>query len=145
MSRQYPYEYSRKRLKKPFACIVCKKQKEKGWELEMQYGWSRSDDEYEKICDECLKKSEDEKKAKERAYQKKMKPIWAAQAKKAEEKKKRLESKYSIKYFTAYQFRVNDVLDIFPSSQRYHDIKKNQRGDYHNLEGFLESFFKDRA
>lgn len=145
MSRQYPYEYSRKRLKKPFTCIICKKQKEQGWELEMQYGWSRSDDEYEKICDECLKKNEDEKKAKERAYLKKMKPIWAAQAKKEEERKKRLESKYSIKYFTQYQFRVNGVLDIYPSSQRYHDIKANKRGSYKNMEGFIDSFFSSRG
>lgn len=145
MSRQYPYEYSRKRLKNLFTCIVCKKQKEIGWELEMQYGWSRSDDEYEKICDECLKASEDKKKAKEEAYAKKMKPIWAERAKKEAEQKKRLESKYNIKYFTSYQFRVNGVLDIFPTNELYHDIKKNHRGSYRNLEGFLESFFKDKA
>ena len=84
-------------------------------------------------------------------------PIKAAEKRKEEEylryevrKQNRLQNDFKVlegkgfevKKFTDYQYRINKVLDIFPTSQYYHDIKNNKRGDYRNLIGFVESFFK---
>jgi len=38
-----------------------------------------------------------------------------------------------------YHKRINGVLDIFPQNMRYHDLRKNERGDYHNLVKFVQS------
>lgn len=40
-----------------------------------------------------------------------------------------------------YQVRINGILDIFPTNMLYHDIKKNERGDYRNMIEFIKTFF----
>lgn len=40
-----------------------------------------------------------------------------------------------------YQFRVNGLLDIYPTNKRYHDLKKNKRGSYETLTEFIPTFF----
>ena len=37
----------------------------------------------------------------------------------------------------------NIVLDLFPKSKHYHNRTTDNRGVYHNLEGFLHSVFKN--
>jgi hypothetical protein len=41
-----------------------------------------------------------------------------------------------------YQVRINGTIDIYPQSQSYHDIKKNKRGMYKNLVGFIKTYFE---
>ena len=49
---------------------------------------------------------------------------------------------HTIKQMSLYQFRVDDVLDIYPSNKRWHDIKNNRRGDlrvsFHNIANYVE-------
>lgn len=37
---------------------------------------------------------------------------------------------YKVHRLNLYHFRINDRLDVFPIKCRWHDIKKNERGDY---------------
>lgn len=37
---------------------------------------------------------------------------------------------YEVKKLTAYQFRVNGVLDLYPIHKRWHNIKTGKRGNY---------------
>lgn len=39
---------------------------------------------------------------------------------------------FDVKEISAFQFRINDRLDIFPSNKRFHDIKTMKRGDIGN-------------
>lgn len=59
-----------------------------------------------------------------------------------ENKLEKLSKKYSVEKKTEYQYRINEVLDIYPQNQRYHDIKKNKRGDYQNMIKFVNNFFR---
>jgi hypothetical protein len=43
-----------------------------------------------------------------------------------------LSDKYDIKKLTDYQYRINDVLDLYPIHNRWHNIKTNKRGGYKN-------------
>ncbi len=49
---------------------------------------------------------------------------------------------HTLKQMSLYQFRVDDVLDIYPSNKRWHDIKSNRRGDLlvslHNMANLIE-------
>ncbi len=43
-----------------------------------------------------------------------------------------------------WQIRISDdktTMDLFPQAKRYHNLTKDKRGDYHNLNGFLYSIF----
>lgn len=37
---------------------------------------------------------------------------------------------YRVRELTAYQFRVNNRLDLYPVHRRYHDLKTDRRGTY---------------
>lgn len=39
-----------------------------------------------------------------------------------------------------YQIRINNRIDVFPTSKKYHDIKKNKRGEYRTLVGFITNY-----
>lgn len=55
-----------------------------------------------------------------------------------------LRSSYTITEVNSqYQLRVNQVLDLFPTSSKYHNIETGERGVYpssplHELKGFLD-------
>lgn len=55
--KQYPY-LSECIIITTAPCDYCQKQCKKLLKLEWQEGWSRGDDEYEKICADCLDKSQ---------------------------------------------------------------------------------------
>lgn len=59
---------------------------------------------------------------------------------------KLLKAKYKVKELTAYQWRINDRIDIYPTGEKWHDIKKNERGDFFttDLFEFLEERLKKR-
>jgi hypothetical protein len=51
-----------------------------------------------------------------------------------------------VKTIQKWQLRISDsntTIDIFPQQKRYHNLTKDKRGDYHHLNGFLYSIFKD--
>ena len=137
--KSYPYESSRER-KKLILCEVCKEQK-LGYRIEWQVDWFRGNDEYENICDDCLKSREEKGQKEHDAYVEKMTPIWRARAKKEEDfwtgMKAKLEEKYSVKYLTDHQWRINDTIDIYPTNRRYHNLKTQERGDYQDMHKFL--------
>lgn len=37
---------------------------------------------------------------------------------------------FTVKKITPYQYRINGVLDLFPTNDKYHHITKNERGTY---------------
>jgi hypothetical protein len=49
---------------------------------------------------------------------------------------------HTIKQMSLYKFRIDDVLDVYPSNKRWHDIKNNRRGDLrvslHNIANLIE-------
>ena len=48
---------------------------------------------------------------------------------------------YKVEKKTEYQFRINDVLDLYLIHNRYHDIKRNKRGGYPDAIEFVKRFF----
>lgn len=148
MSRQYPYLSDEKKIKN-FICETCGQQKEKGFQLEWQVSWFRGEDEFEKICTDCRVKRDTEKKKADEAYMQKMRPIWAKRAKKEQDfwtgMKQKLEAKYTVRYLTEYQWRINDAIDIYPTNRKYHILKTNVRGNYQDMHGFLASHLLPEA
>ncbi len=51
---------------------------------------------------------------------------------------------FKIQQKTIYHFRVRDVLDVWPIHNRYHDIKKSERGGFRDVKSFVKRFFKGR-
>lgn len=41
-------------------------------------------------------------------------------------------SGYKVEPLTGYQFRINSRLDVFPTNQRFHNIKTGKRGSYNS-------------
>lgn len=48
---------------------------------------------------------------------------------------------HKVHFFTPYQMRVDGILDIYPVNRRWHDIKRNERGEYNDLFIFISKFF----
>jgi len=44
---------------------------------------------------------------------------------------------YEIAIITDYQYRVNGILDLFPTSRKYHNIKTQKRGHYTSAEKII--------
>ena len=125
-NKNYPYLESKKK-KKNIKCDRCSKTSD-GFQLEWQVSWFRGEDEYENICNNC----EDKRLEEERIADEKDRRYWEwrnrKEARKEKNFKNKLESLYTVKYFTPYQWRINGVVDIYPGSHSYHDIRRNERG-----------------
>jgi hypothetical protein len=50
---------------------------------------------------------------------------------------------YEIEKKTEYHFRVNGRLDVWPTHNRYHDIRTGKRGGYPDIVRFIKRFFKN--
>ena len=51
-----------------------------------------------------------------------------------------LEAKgHAVKWVTEWQIRIDGRWDVYWQSKRYHDIRLNKRGDYHDLISFIQS------
>lgn len=48
---------------------------------------------------------------------------------------------YNIDWINTYQCRINSTLDIFPISQKFHDLATQHRGAYKNLDKLIENYF----
>jgi len=42
----------------------------------------------------------------------------------------------------AMQFRINDILDIYPTNRRWHNLETGERGGYETVYKFVINFFK---
>ena len=51
---------------------------------------------------------------------------------------------FKVHEFTPYQFRVENVLDVYPVNRRWHDIEKNIRGTYKDISEFVIRFFGNK-
>lgn len=40
---------------------------------------------------------------------------------------------FSVRELTPYQFRINDTLDLYPTCNRWHNIKTQKRGSYQTV------------
>jgi len=49
---------------------------------------------------------------------------------------------YLVKELTPYQFRINLVLDVYPTHNRWHDLPLKKRGDCANLAAFIRKRLK---
>lgn len=50
---------------------------------------------------------------------------------------------FRIERKSEYHFRVNGALDLWPTHNRYHDLKRNKRGGYRSASDFVRKFFKE--
>ena len=51
---------------------------------------------------------------------------------------------YDVHEFSQYHFRVNNRLDVWPSSKKYWDCQLGKKGTYENLVEFVNQFFKPK-
>lgn len=42
-----------------------------------------------------------------------------------------------------HHFRINDRLDVWPSTKKYYDLKSHIKGDYGDLVGFVMTWFQE--
>ena len=49
---------------------------------------------------------------------------------------------YEVIKLTEYQYRINDIYDLYPIHNRWHNIKNNRRGGAQNLKQFIISSIK---
>lgn len=48
---------------------------------------------------------------------------------------------YLVKQLSAYQFRINHTIDVYPIHNRWHHIKTGQRGGARDLAAFIRKRF----
>lgn len=46
---------------------------------------------------------------------------------------------YTVEMKTEYQYRINNLVDLFPVNNQFHNIKDNRRGHYKNITAFIKS------
>jgi hypothetical protein len=51
------------------------------------------------------------------------------------------EQGFIIEKKTDFHFRINNVLDVWPTHNRWHDLANNKRGGTKDLAKFIEEFF----
>lgn len=141
MSQEYPYIQEKKRLKN-IECERCMGEFSEGFKIEWRVSWFQGDCEFETVCEECLSKIEEKLEESEKMAARIREACKAREAKFFQSLRERLEKKYSVHCFTPYQWRINGVVDIYPVGKRFHDIKRNTRGDYLDVFKFLSDFFK---
>jgi len=54
------------------------------------------------------------------------------------------ENGYTVIKLTDYQFRINGILDLYPTHRRWHDLKTNKRGEYpaNKLKDYIKLLIK---
>lgn len=144
MSKHYPYIQEKTKIKN-FECERCHLKKDEGFKIEWRVDWFQGNCEFEKICKPCLvegERKETERRMKQAEIDRKN---YIREMKREQERfdklLAKLREKYTVKVLTPYQLRINDRIDIYPTNEKYHDIKQNKRGYYNNLLPFLASIF----
>jgi hypothetical protein len=52
------------------------------------------------------------------------------------------QNKINFNYLSPYHIRIEGVLDIYPTSFRYHLIRLNERGDWKNIDDLRQLVIK---
>ena len=52
---------------------------------------------------------------------------------------------FKIEQKSEYHFRINDILDVWPTHNRWHYLKENSRGGFGHIRGLIERFTKKGA
>ncbi len=47
---------------------------------------------------------------------------------------------YKVQPFSDIHFRINDRLDVWPSTKKWYDLKTQRKGVYEELESFVKKF-----
>lgn len=47
---------------------------------------------------------------------------------------------YKVEQFSEYHFRINNRLDVWPTSKKYYDQRTMRKGEYDGLEKFVRQF-----
>lgn len=52
---------------------------------------------------------------------------------------------WQVREITPFQFRINDVLDLYPTNRRWHHLKTNRRGGYgrETIDNLLARLLRD--
>lgn len=45
---------------------------------------------------------------------------------------------FQVQPLTEYHFRINGVLDLFPTNRRFHNLRTGQRGSYNDVKAFVK-------
>jgi hypothetical protein len=135
-NKKYPYLAEKKKYKTDKLCSECKKFKP-GFTFTWEVSWFRGDDEVINLCDECaaIEMAKESKRQKAQATNDARKA--EKEARFWQDMKKRIEEKYTVKYLTEYQWRINGTIDLYVVNRRYHDLKSNKRGSYQDMFSFL--------
>ena len=48
---------------------------------------------------------------------------------------------FRVRKLTDFQFRINELLDVYPTHNRFHDLKRKRRGGFRNVSEFVRRFF----
>ena len=50
---------------------------------------------------------------------------------------------FEVKEISKFQFRINEILDIYPTNKKYHNLKTDVHGDIrgNDFSGFVKKFF----
>jgi hypothetical protein len=88
-------------------------------------------------CDACFYRANRER------DQKKKQEAWGKLYPKIDDWVEKLKKDgFTVRMIEFYQYRVNEILDVFPMSKRYFDIKGKHWGYFDNLPMFVREFFK---
>ena len=134
--KNYPYIQEKKKIA-DFVCDTCKQESKEGYRLEWRVDIFQGNCEFENTCFSCFSKAQTLRAKEDREQQERDLIIADKEEKFWDGMKAKLEEKYQVKYLTNYQWRINGIVDIFPQSRRFHDIRKNVRGSYKDMFEFL--------
>lgn len=135
--RIYPYIERSIKLQAPKPCEKCTK--ETITQIEMRETWFVGENEMYILCEQCIVKLENSIETRKKEAAKRANEYHKIQEKNKQDTVKKLKEKYEVKELSPYQWRINGIIDIYPTNERYHLLKVNKRGEYNNLFSFLAS------
>lgn len=62
-----------------------------------------------------------------------------------EAQRERREKGFRVEQKSEYHFRINGVLDVWPTNNRWHYLKENSRGGYPHVNALIQRFTKKGA
>lgn len=139
-------------------CLTCKtnlSHSNPGFRFNVEYSYMNGEDETEVYCSQHgleykkrLQENRERIMERRRAHQEKEEAArmreferLKAESDAVSEGNAAVKAKYDVKELTPYQWRINGVLDLYPVSRKWHDIKNNKRGSYRNVLEFCNWFF----
>jgi len=147
MSKLYPNIDGEKSTTKG-KCLECGtilSAKNPGKKLNVEYTWMNGDDESETYCNAHAAAFKRKLDARDRRYEERLAAEWKREVELKDSLFNRLAAVHQVQKLTECQWRVNGVLDVYPTNRRYHDIKKNVRGGYDDVLSFCKSYFRTAA